>query len=1283
MKILHSLVIFGGIGLSGYYGITYSAHPALAQIVPDDTLGDNQTLVKPNVEVKGLPADLIEGGATRGDNLFHSFSEFNVGDLQRVYFANPAGINNILSRVTGSNISKILGTLGVDGAANLFLLNPNGIVFGANASLDVAGSFVASTANSVVFGNGTEFSATNPEEPPLLTINISPGLQYGQNPPQPIVNAGNLAVGPGQNLTLVGGSVISTGDIQAPGGEINLVAVPTETLVQLGQAGKVFTLSTSSPSIGSNSASVTEFFSSLSDDTGITVTSDSEVTLTESGTIVPLEPGTVIISGTLSAANFSEGETAGKVTVLGDQVGLFEAQLNGGSNVTITAGTTGNQEGNITGDGFDITKTTEGEVTLTLEAANDISLKNVDINANSGLLNLVLEADSDNSGSGDVELMNGGMDNRGIDTGGGAVTITAAGAIALESLDINSDTESQRNAGDITITAGSVLFENQSGLGSETRGNSSGDAGNITITAADSVVFTNQSGLGTNTTDDSTGDAGQITITAGSVLFENQSGLGSETRGNSSGDAGNITITAADSVVFTNQSGLGTNTTDDSTGDAGQITITAGSLLFENQSGLGSNTEGNSTGNAGKITITADSFVFREQSGLGTNTRDNSTGDAGEIKIKADSLSISNNSGLGSIASDNSTGNAGSITIDVGTLSLDNESDIGQSGVEIAANVDNIDVVVVAEEGNNDGNITIIADNISLTNKSVIDSNSNNSDQGGDISITVTDLLLLRNESKILADSGDTNSEIKTEGNAGDITITAGSLLLENDSDIESNTIGNSSGDAGIITINADSLVFRNQSGLGTNTQGNSTGDAGQITITAGSVLFEGKDSGLGSNTEGNSSGDAGIITITADSLVFRNQSGLGTNTQENSTGDAGQITITAGSVLFENQTGLGSDTKGDSSGDAGIITITANSLVFRNQSGLGTNTRNKSTGDAGEIIITAGSVLFENNSGLGSETQNNSTGDAGKITITADSLVLREQSSIGTRTIDNSTGNAGTITITADSISLENNSDISSKTSTGDGGDITLTLQDLLILRDGSQISTTAGTEDQPGNGGNITITADFILAVLEENSDITANAFKGNGGNITLTGRGIFGFNFPDQPTNLSDITASSELGVDGNIEIQILDFNPSQGLVKLPTTVVDASTRILPSCAENVKVGSNNSTGDEFIVTGRGGLPPSPLDPIISQTVIADWVTLDNSETENYQSQRHSPPAREESARKRPRRRIVEAQGWLIGPDGTVILTAFPTTPETWANSSVKSPSCQDLRRITNGS
>ncbi|MEQ9553271.1 MAG: filamentous hemagglutinin N-terminal domain-containing protein, partial [Coleofasciculus sp. G3-WIS-01] len=114
--------------IAGWGAIASVASPTLAQIQPDTTLGAENSIVTPNVEIKGLPADLIEGGAIRDTNLFHSFGEFNVGEGGRVYFANPLGIDTIFSRVTGSDISDILGTLGVNGGASLYLLNPNGII---------------------------------------------------------------------------------------------------------------------------------------------------------------------------------------------------------------------------------------------------------------------------------------------------------------------------------------------------------------------------------------------------------------------------------------------------------------------------------------------------------------------------------------------------------------------------------------------------------------------------------------------------------------------------------------------------------------------------------------------------------------------------------------------------------------------------------------------------------------------------------------------------------------------------------------------------------------------------------------------------------------------------------------------------------------------------------------------------------------------------------------------------------------------------------------------------
>ena len=203
--------------------IVMGAGPVLAQITPDATLGSESSVVTPDALVNGAQADLIEGGALRGANVFHSFHDFNVNDGQRVYFANPTGIENILSRVTGGNVSNILGTLGVDGAANLFLLNPNGVVFGPNAQLDVSGAFTVTTAERYSFLDGTDFSATNPGQAPLVTVNITPGVQFGPNPSVAVVNQADLAVG--QDLSIAAGSVDSSTGSLTSGGQVSVEGV--------------------------------------------------------------------------------------------------------------------------------------------------------------------------------------------------------------------------------------------------------------------------------------------------------------------------------------------------------------------------------------------------------------------------------------------------------------------------------------------------------------------------------------------------------------------------------------------------------------------------------------------------------------------------------------------------------------------------------------------------------------------------------------------------------------------------------------------------------------------------------------------------------------------------------------------------------------------------------------------------------------------------------------------------------------------------------------------------
>jgi filamentous hemagglutinin family protein len=198
--------------------------PIFAQVTPDDTLGVESSVVTPDVLIREILSDKIDGGAIRGANLFHSFSEFNVGEGRGVYFANPDGIENILSRVTGGDASQILGRLGVLGDANLFLLNPNGILFGASASLDIQGSFVASTASGIELGEDGYFSATQPQSSRLLAV--SPGALFYNAVAASggsITNVGNLAVGQGEFLTLAGGTVTSTGSLTAPGGTIQVL----------------------------------------------------------------------------------------------------------------------------------------------------------------------------------------------------------------------------------------------------------------------------------------------------------------------------------------------------------------------------------------------------------------------------------------------------------------------------------------------------------------------------------------------------------------------------------------------------------------------------------------------------------------------------------------------------------------------------------------------------------------------------------------------------------------------------------------------------------------------------------------------------------------------------------------------------------------------------------------------------------------------------------------------------------------------------------------------------
>ncbi len=207
---------------------------AIAQIVP--AIDGTGTLVK----TQNNRVD-ITGGTQAGGNLFHSFQQFGVNTGQTTNFIAAPNTVNILGRVTGGNASLINGLLQVSGSnANLYLINPSGIVFGKEASLNLPAAFTATTANGIGFGTGQWLNATGSNNYAILTENPTSFGFVGMS--GSLVNAGTLAVTPGQSIALVGGTVVNTGTIVAPGGTITIAAIPGEKMVRIGQSGTVLSL---------------------------------------------------------------------------------------------------------------------------------------------------------------------------------------------------------------------------------------------------------------------------------------------------------------------------------------------------------------------------------------------------------------------------------------------------------------------------------------------------------------------------------------------------------------------------------------------------------------------------------------------------------------------------------------------------------------------------------------------------------------------------------------------------------------------------------------------------------------------------------------------------------------------------------------------------------------------------------------------------------------------------------------------------------------------------------
>lgn len=592
-SLLAEIIRLGSIGVlvvgSGFPTI------ALAQITPDGSLGAERSQVIQGA-VQGTPANLIGGGARRGANLFHSFREFNVGNLQRVYFANPIGVQTILSRVTGSNPSNILGTLGVNGIANLFLLNPNGILFGPNARLDLRGSFLGSTADSLQFDNDFRFSASNPQAPPLLTANLPIGLQFGATPGgirlQGIKQT-DLRVGIGQTLALVGGEilldggslagspplrcpdpscaprVLEGGGLTAPGGRIELGSVA---------AGSLVTISAERNSIGTAPASLGWRLGYQN------VEQFQDIRLSRAARVE------------------ASGNGGGSIQVQGRQITL----TNGSQIVTLT-------RGSQTGEN------------LTVRASELVELVGFDPSTGSPsrIANESTPGSTGNAGNLTVEtqslrLVDGAVISSGTSGAGngGNLTVWAKSieVIGSNSLDrrlrIPSSLVNQAgqgstgNAGNLTIETESLRVVDGAAISVGTF--AAGNGGNLTVRAKlIEVIGLNPLGGPSSTLvaqsfREATGNAGNIVLLT-DRLYIAQGTV--RTSSVTSGGAGNITIEAKSQITLANDGRIRADT---NTGE-GNISLTTPLLLMRRGSSITTNAAGIGTG--GNITINAGFIV--------------------------------------------------------------------------------------------------------------------------------------------------------------------------------------------------------------------------------------------------------------------------------------------------------------------------------------------------------------------------------------------------------------------------------------------------------------------------------------------------------------------------------------------------------------------------------------------------------------------------------------------------------------------------------------------------
>ena len=1280
--------------------------PAPAQVVPDGTLPVN-SLVTPNGN-----SFVIDGGTTSGANLFHSFSEFSLPTGSEALFNNAASIENILSRVTGGGISNIDGLIRANGGANLFLINPNGIVFGLNARLDIGGSFFGSSAESIIFENGIAFSASNPEASPLLTINVFLGLQWGNNPQPVEVNGSTLAVVPGKNLNVAGGALtLNNASLLAPGGRVELSSVAQQGELPLGNS-----VSISSSNIGGDIQL---------ENTQVDVTSAT------GGGAISVSAGNLSLTASFLNAGLTAGGrnpnvNAGAIAIdVAGQTSLRDRSLvandvqagaiGNGGNIALTTGSL-----ELTGGSRieTVTNAAGSSGHISVEAAGNIDIAG--FSSDGQFSGILTRSATETSGTGGNITINNPQ---------GTLELSNRGFVAAVTNSSNDGGEIAGDIGNVTAASGGQI------LTATTNSGSAGDialnvSGNVNLSGENTAFAENPFlslpvfnvdnlffSTAANPNVEASGQGGIPYVTIERTETEIVSGntvLGAAEEGV---DYYSFSVTAPNSRVIIDIDGgvfesvyLFNRTT-------GKL-LAANFTSSSNDGGLGSTAIiENVTGDSYIATTIAepgvylvgitgnDSFARTNQVISGdpllvgnTYTLNLSIQNPGNLPLPTPALpgagafnpNLSVSSGVFSDTSN--AGAGGNIAIDSQQLSLSDfaqvtsrTSALGQGGnlrlnVGSLLSLDNADIETGTLSRGNAGGIAVSTGILQMSNNSFLQSATFAEGNAGNVSIAAREQISLNGENLNRAERLLQIASLVQRGatgNGGDIIVETPMLRLADGGAVRVSNEG--LGNAGNIEIRAGEIEAIGAIASGFNASGifasniGQGGEGGDISIDAGRVLL--LDEGRVQTTTA-SSGDAGNIFIratesleiagtnpTADFFagIFSQASPLISRT--GSGGRGGNITVATNALRLADGGQITSATQ--SSGNAGNIDIRATNVevssalvdFFGISSGISASVGSRSTASGGSITLEADRLRVFDGGHIAAATAGG--GVAGNLNIRADEVVVEGISGESPSTISaESTSDfaAGSIDITADRLQVRDRGEITvSSTGAGDAGNLNIAA-DTIDLDVGGRLS----SEVQAGSQGNINLSTDSLQ--LRRGSSITTNASQtATGGNIKIDSEMV-------ALIQNSQVTANAVAGAGGNISIS------TEGIFVAPNSSITASSQFgvdgtiqinnpdtdssqgLVELSQtpvdpNARIVSGCAAtieGSSFIITGRGGLPPNPEGQLTGDR---PWADLRDLSAFRGVAGQHIAPELVGVAEGA----IVEANAWQVNEQGDIELVA----------------------------